>query len=77
MKDKPDIEGIRNDGLGVARELLDDPDLKRVIELLKGKMGKTIDDTRDKVGDAEAVDAFKEALEGAVSSGIQDALSKK
>lgn len=77
MKDKPNIEGIKNDGLGVAKELLDDPDLRRVIESLKGKMAKTVEDTGNKVGDADAVDAFREALEGAVSSGIQEALRKK
>lgn len=79
MMDKPDkngLTGIAGDGKGVARGLLDDPDLKRALEKLTGGMAEAVGKTRANLGDEEAVRAFEEALVGAVIEGVNKAIAK-
>ncbi len=82
MIDEPDekgiagITGIARDGKGVAKTLLDDPELKRALDKLTGGIAEAVNRTRTNVGDEAAVKAFEDALVGTVIEGVKKALPK-
>lgn len=76
MSDKPEISGIERDGIGVAKDLLEDPRLKNALARLNDRIHRVISSTGERVNDPDAVAAFERALISTVQDALKEAVKK-
>lgn len=77
MTDKPELAGIERDGIGIAKDLLEDPRLKNAIKRLKERIQRVVTSTGEKVQDPEAVATFEKAIISTVIDGLKKAVEKE
>lgn len=76
MSEKPDIDGIRRDGFGIANDLLNDPRLQNALGRLRSRIKRAVTSTGEKIDNVEATAAFEKALVDKVVEGLKEAVNK-
>ena len=76
MKDKPDLPGIRADGFGVGKGLLEDPLVQSAIEVLRSRIDDSVNSTAEKIDDDETTEEFRKAVVETVVNGLKKAVEK-
>jgi hypothetical protein len=76
MSEEPDIDGIRRDGFGIAKDLLNDPRLQNALERLRSRIKRAVTSTGEKIDNVEAKAAFEKALVDKVVEGLKEAVNK-
>ena len=76
MSEKPDIDSVKRDGFGTAKDLLNDQRLQNALERLRSRIKRAVTSTGEKIDNEEARAAFEKALVDKVIEGLKEAVNK-